>query len=243
MNGSGEGRRREQDNCACNRNRDGIPRRVPERLSLVAALTLLVLVATLGCGGPGGGEAPGLPGSRPSVETASPENDGTSPGGAGTSPGGGASKKSGDDGKGSGKSGKAKGAPIRIPARIDDQGRPLAEVTAEIDTGVRDQCGGELCLVLRHKQEDVGTLTRCHFVRTEPHQRTLVPRGSTVVIVSGAAPCESEPESPSESESESSPTESPGVPDETPSVHTGRWQHRDRGHRALRPGWVRSGVA
>jgi hypothetical protein len=72
---------------------------------------------------------------------------------------------------------------------VQDQGRPLAEVTSEIEAGVRDQCGGTLCLTLRHEERVIDGFTSCDFFATEPAQRTSVPRGSTVVIVAGSGPC------------------------------------------------------
>lgn len=83
----------------------------------------------------------------------------------------------------------APGAPIRIPSIQQDQGRPLDEVLAEIESAVRDQCGGELCIELRVERSDDG-FTECQFVRTEPPQDTEVARGSTVVVVAGTQPCE-----------------------------------------------------
>ncbi len=103
--------------------------------------------------------------------------------------------------------GGAAGAPIKIPARFDDQGRPLAEVSAEIESGVRDACGGDLCVTLRTVHRDVEGFTACQFIATEPPQRSFMKRGETLTIVSGSAPCEEtsetgEPaESPSSSES------------------------------------------
>jgi hypothetical protein len=62
-------------------------------------------------------------------------------------------------------------------------------VTSEIEAGVRAQCGGSLCLVLRHEERVIEGFTSCDFFATEPAQRTTVPRGSTVVIVAGSGPC------------------------------------------------------
>jgi hypothetical protein len=205
VNGSGEGGRR-KINRARTPDHHHVVRRAATRLTEGTLVTLLVLTAA-GCGGAEGGDAPGLPVSRPSIETTSPQTD----------PGSGGPTSAGES-RGTEESGGAKGAPIQIPARIQDQGRPLAEVTAEIEAGVREQCGGTLCVDLRHEQRDQDPFTQCDFIQTEPQQRTLVARGSTVVIVSGAAPCESESPSPSGSESGSPPTEGPEVPAETSPV-------------------------
>jgi hypothetical protein len=89
--------------------------------------------------------------------------------------------------------GGAPGAPIQIPAKFDDEGRPLAEVTSEIQSGIRAQCGGELCVTLRTEHRDIAGFTSCQFVRTEPGQRTFVARGSIIVIVAGSELCETTP--------------------------------------------------
>lgn len=104
--------------------------------------------------------------------------------------------------------GGAAGAPIKIPSRFDDEGRPLAEVSAEIESGLRDACGGELCVTLRTEQRDAGVLTTCQFWKTEPPQESFVKRGGTVTILSGSLPCEDtpEPEEPEVSPSSSEPT-------------------------------------
>jgi hypothetical protein len=86
----------------------------------------------------------------------------------------------------------AAGAPIQIPARFEDQGRPLDDVTAEINSRLREECGGDLCVTLLTEQQDVPGYTRCSFYETLPPQRSFVQRGSTVTIVSGAEPCEGE---------------------------------------------------
>jgi hypothetical protein len=167
--------------------------------SMPAAVLLAVLVALpAGCDRPsasqatdaaspaasrfsGSGTGPdvaGAPTSREGVRVPGAPNPGTGNGAAPLpEPGGGG----------------APGAPILIPARVDDQGRPLAEVTDEITSAVRDECGGSLCITLRTEHRNLDNFTACQFAWTEPAQRTTVARGSTVVIVSGTAPCDSPP--------------------------------------------------
>lgn len=109
--------------------------------------------------------------------------------------------------------GGAAGAPIKIPARFDDQGRPLAEVTSEIEAGLRDACGGEVCVTLRTEQRDIEGFTTCTFIATVPPQRSFVRRGGTVTILSGSAPCADTSDTtgePSDSSSTTSPTSSSG---------------------------------
>jgi hypothetical protein len=86
--------------------------------------------------------------------------------------------------------GEALGSPITIPAIVQDQGRPLDTVRAEIEAGIREQCGdGELCVTLVVEEGDETCCTKCEFVRTEPPQQSEVERGTTVVVVSGSLPC------------------------------------------------------
>jgi hypothetical protein len=84
------------------------------------------------------------------------------------------------------------GAPIKIPSIQEDQGRPLAEVKAEIEESVIEQCGGGMCITLIVEESNPDFLT-CRFVHTRPTQGTEVERGSTVVIVAGMLPCGDEP--------------------------------------------------
>jgi hypothetical protein len=96
----------------------------------------------------------------------------------------------------------APGAPIRIPARVVDDGRPLADVLGEMTSGIKEQCGGTLCVTLQVEYSEPG-LDRCTFRRTRPPQRSTVPRGSTVVVVAGEDPCPSASDSGGEGTSES----------------------------------------
>jgi hypothetical protein len=137
-----------------------------------------------------------------------PTNDGDDDSGSASSAGSGNAPGAPNRNHGSSGGGGAAGAPIKIPSRFDDEGRPLAEVTAEIESGLRDACGGELCVTLRTEQRDAGSLTTCQFYKTEPPQESFVKRGGTVTILSGSLPCEDtpEPEEPEDSPSSSGPT-------------------------------------
>jgi hypothetical protein len=109
----------------------------------------------------------------------------------------------------------AAGAPIKIPRFLEDEGRPLDEVRAELESAIRELCGGgELCLTLRLEPR-VTDLDSCTFVRTEPAQETEVPRGSTVVIVTGTQPC-----TPGSSGVGEPPPDDSGPPDEDPPPST-----------------------
>jgi hypothetical protein len=83
---------------------------------------------------------------------------------------------------------KAAGAPIRIPARVNDEGRDLDVVLSEMRRDIKRQCGGDLCITLRVQYSEPDR-KRCSFQRTEPPQRTMVPRGSTVAVIAGTDSC------------------------------------------------------
>jgi hypothetical protein len=88
------------------------------------------------------------------------------------------------------KGGGARGAPIRIPAQQNDQGKPLTEEIAFIRKTVRERCGGTECVHWRVVYRSEGTFDKCHFVRTEPAQDTPIKRGSTFLVVAGTEPCD-----------------------------------------------------
>jgi hypothetical protein len=104
---------------------------------------------------------------------------------------------------------KAPGAPIDIPEITISQGRPLAEVRAELEKQLRERCGGSLCVKLTVESRDDGFMT-CQFVTTDPPPKTRVPRDSVVVIVTGTKPCVETPDgngegSPASPDGEASP--------------------------------------
>jgi hypothetical protein len=122
------------------------------------------------------------------------------------------------------RSAQAKGAPIRIPTFLHDQGRPLAEVRSELVSGITRQCGGVLCLKLRDEAREGSGYDSCTFWKTEPDQESTVRRGTTVVIVSGTGPCATEPtvQSPSTTDTEPDDTTPPtSGPDGTQPPATG----------------------
>jgi hypothetical protein len=122
-----------------------------------------------------------------------------------------------------GKGGGAKGAPIRIPAQQNDQGKPLTEEIAFIRESVLERCGGTECVHWRVVHRSEGTFDKCHFVRTEPAQNTPVKRGSTFLVVAGAEPCDD-----SDSGSGDSGTDDSGTGSTDPSADPGGDQSGDR---------------
>jgi hypothetical protein len=168
-----------------------------DRTFRTTAVSALAMLAVVSCGAPvddGGepNEGVGLDGSDLVTDEGNdmsddPGNDNGDTNGAdpdATDPGEEAPEDNEENG--------APGAPIDIPAEIQDQGRPLAEMQAIIEQGIREQCGGELCvqLAVEHSAED---FDECTFIETRPPQRSSVARGSTVVIVAGSLPCPTEP--------------------------------------------------
>jgi len=144
---------------------------------LGALAAALLCVALLGACGDGDGAQ--------SVPIAA--DDGTDDDGGGESGGG----DGGGDDNGGGGGGGVPGAPIDIPSFQQDQGRPLADVLADIEETVRDQCGGELCIEIRVEMTDDG-FTECTFVATDPPQGSQVERGGTLLVIAGTEPCEDE---------------------------------------------------
>jgi hypothetical protein len=189
------------------------------------AFVILVCLAALGCGK--SADAGSAPNSQ-RVSSAAPtagsghQPEGTSGQNAGRGSSGASAPDPGRQGPGApgapvapggrSKPGQAIGAPIKIPSIITDQGRPLAEVRSEIESGIREQCGGELCVTLRDEARDGSAYTSCQFWETDPPQGTSVDRGTTVVVVSGTEPCttessvDTEPPATTPESSEPSPT-------------------------------------
>ncbi|MFD9941121.1 hypothetical protein ACFWYW_49960 [Nonomuraea sp. NPDC059023] len=132
-------------------------------------LALLVCLVLVGCGAPLGREAEEPAGGvNPTGEEA--EAPGAPTGGRGDA--------------------EAYGAPIEIPAKTEDSGRPLDHMMKVIKDGIRRQCPRhELCVKVRVEARDRGSLSTCQFDETEPKQGSKVRQGSTVVIVTGKEPC------------------------------------------------------
>ena len=162
----------------------------------IAATLALLLGVSVGsaCGAPGN-EGLDRAGGGTGDTVRSESNGGSGDGGGGA------------PGLPSGGGGEAPGAPISIPSIVQDQGRPLDEVLPEMETRVRDQCGGQLCLEFQVVQREP-SFTQCTFVATEPPQDTEVARGRTVIVVVGTQPCDGPSEEPGGEPSEE-PTEEP----------------------------------
>ena len=132
----------------------------------------------------GGGGVPGAPGANGS-------------GGAQGAPGG-----NGQNGGGGGQT--APGAPIKIPDIIQLFGRPINDAMNSLKYGVPlpgesnsyngiiAQCGGTLCVNLATKVDpNKQSLSSCVASGvTEPSYDSVVPRGSTIWVLTGGAPCE-----------------------------------------------------
>lgn len=160
----------------------------------VAGILLAGLMALSGCGAD------------------SPTGDRDGGGGGNGGNGGNGGSNGGGGGNGGGQ-----GAPINIPSIVQDQGRPLSEVHAEIEASVREQCGGELCIDLQVVEEDPN-FGVCQFVRTDPAQGSSVERGASVLIVAGTQPCDDpvEPVPPDEPTDGDDTSEEDGTSDVDP---------------------------
>jgi hypothetical protein len=81
------------------------------------------------------------------------------------------------------------GGPIRLPlGGVHHNEMTLADATALVKGAVMKQCGGKACVTVRIEYT-APLADRCGFVGTEPALGSEVPRGSTVVIISGTQPC------------------------------------------------------
>ncbi len=157
---------------------------------LAYALVVCLLLAGCGGGDPGGGGgSAGQPGGQDAARQPGGQNATGQPGGQGSEGQGGGAPGS-PVGRGGG--GEALGAPIQIPRITQAQGLPLDEVKQRLELAIRATCGGELCVSLEVEPRDESSFTACQFVTTEPPPGTTVKRGTTVVIVSGQAPCTTE---------------------------------------------------
>ena len=141
---------------------------------------------TPGGSAPAGGGVPGAPGSNGSAGAPG------APGGNGQNSGGGGAT--------------APGAPIKIPDIIFLYGKPINAVMNSLMNGVPlpgetnsyngiiAQCGGTLCVNLETKVDPDPSrqhLSSCVASGvTEPSYDSLVPRGSTIWVLTGGAPCE-----------------------------------------------------
>ncbi|WP_249998351.1 hypothetical protein [Actinoplanes sp. M2I2] len=149
-----------------------------------------------------GGSGPQVPGApRPGTDDDNNAKNGKNDHDNGDNDASGEDQQSGGQGDGNGGArgkpdpprGKhAPGAPIRIPAKVTDQGAPLDGILGVIRAGIREQCGGKLCLTVKVRYTQDG-LARCDFWETIPPQRSTVPRGSTVIVVAGRDPCGTPP--------------------------------------------------
>lgn len=82
---------------------------------------------------------------------------------------------------------------LDIPNITNAQGQDLDVVREELEAQLRKNCGGELCVRLRVERGSNDLLSVCEFDTTDPPPQTRVRGGSTVVILTGTQPCETEP--------------------------------------------------
>jgi hypothetical protein len=183
--------------------------------SLVAAV-LLCLAA--GCGDRTGGDPGATDEAQNGVE--SPQGTGTAD--AQDNDGGQSGPDTGDDnGDAIGapkphKGGGAKGAPIKLPSRVQDSGATLSEEIPAIRRDIVDACGGSVCVRWRIRYRHIDGRTRCLFDHIEPQGEPMVERGSTFTIVAGAADCEDDGSGDDNGDGGSGTGDQPGDPATTP---------------------------
>jgi hypothetical protein len=117
--------------------------------------------------------------------------------------------------------GGAHGAPIKLPARVQDSGADLDEEIAAIRRDIVEACGGSVCVHWRIVRRHIDGRTRCTFDHIEPTGEPMVKRGSTFKIIVGSAACEDNGSGSGNSggQSGSSPSPTPDQPnvDSSPS--------------------------
>lgn len=132
-----------------------------QRSWLRLALGLMVFLSIASCGGQEAGDATAEPrGNVPGAPLGQPDDA------------------------------EAPGAPITVPTIAFAKPPSLDEAREAIEQRIREQCGGELCVDVVVEQRDLQGVTACDFAGLEPEPGTRVQRDSTIVIVSGAQPCD-----------------------------------------------------
>ncbi|MFI6294792.1 hypothetical protein ACIBEJ_24600 [Nonomuraea sp. NPDC050790] len=161
-------------------------------------LLLLICLSLVGCGSPLGREAepPGQRANPTSEEEA--EAPGAPTGGGGDA--------------------EAYGAPIEVPAKGEDEGRPLNTMLRRIKAEIRRQCPRhDLCVKLRIEAHDRPGRSVCQYLWSDPPPKSKVRQGSTIVIITGREPCPTpETSTPTPTVEESSAPESPEEPEISP---------------------------
>jgi hypothetical protein len=172
------------------------------RWASLASAVLLCLVA--GCGNKSGNDSDGTATEvgnssesdqgRAGTDNQGTENQGTENQGTGDQN---SDDQNGDNGGGNAagapkphKGGGAKGAPIKLPARVQDSGANLDEEIAAIRGDIIRACGGSVCVRWRIVPRKIEGRTTCLFDHIEPRGEPMVQRGSTFKIVVGSAACE-----------------------------------------------------
>lgn len=87
-------------------------------------------------------------------------------------------------------------APISIPATNALQGEPIDEARQTVEQEIRQACGnGEQCVKVVVTQGDDDSYDQCEFAgsipTSEDDQPIILPRDSTITLLTGTWPCES----------------------------------------------------
>jgi hypothetical protein len=209
---------------------------------LLLAVALLVCLVNLGCG------SGGHPAAGSAADGGSATGSGSAPGGSGAAGGGnapgtpgsngsdGAPGAPGTNGQNNGGGGPtAPGSPITIPNIVKLYGQLVENAMNSLKYGIPlpgegnayegiiAQCGGTLCVKLKTKVDlNKQWLSRCLASGdTEPPRDSVVPRGSTIWVLTGGQPCApwetSHPSSPSPGGGQSSTSPSDSQSSTSPS--------------------------
>lgn len=85
----------------------------------------------------------------------------------------------------------ALGSPIKVPKITLSQGQPIDDVRADLEKALKKLCGGDtLCVTVKVKQGEDEVINKCSFETTDPAPGKTIKRGSTLWMLTGAAPCE-----------------------------------------------------
>jgi hypothetical protein len=156
----------------------------------VAAMACLASLLLVGC------DDPRTSSEADTSQTAGDTGNGTDVAGAPNAAGGGEAPGTDDNGQAPGApepgggGGLAPGSPMRMPARTQNQGAPLAGELDYIRKGLIAECRGTLCVKIDIDYRD-SLRSRCQFSKTEPAANAVFKyrRNIRVTVIAGSNKC------------------------------------------------------
>ena len=112
-------------------------------------------------------------------------------------------------------------APISIPSTNAWQNDPIDTVRQRVEKLIRGQCGnGELCVNVAVARGDDDSYDQCHYAGSNPDtsEPIVLPRGSTITLLTGTWECDTSTDETTESASgsqEPEPNPKPTTTDQT----------------------------